>query len=80
MPEAERQKAVQGVQKVLFVCKATGCCAGQYRIYYIVSTEFVKLAQSSFLFFLISPILVLFLPCAFKGEEAALDQRHLKIS
>lgn len=50
-PEAEHQKAVQGVQKVLFVCKATGCCAGQYCIYYIVSSEFIKLAQASFFAF-----------------------------
>lgn len=50
-PEAEHQKAVQGVQKVLFVRKATGCCAGQYCIYYIVGTEFIKLAQASFFAF-----------------------------
>lgn len=50
-PEVEHQKAVQGVQNILFVCRATGCCAGQCHIYYVVSTEFVELAQTSFFCF-----------------------------
>lgn len=71
--EAVRQMAVLGVQKVLFICKAAGCCTGQYLIYYVLSTEFVKHAQCTVLLFLIFSVWVLLLPHDFEREEAAAD-------
>lgn len=68
-----RQTAVLGVQKVLFICKAPGCCTAQYLIYYVLSTEFAKHAQCSVLLFLIFSVWVLLLPHGFEREEAAAD-------
>lgn len=69
-PEAEHQKAVQGVQKVLFVHKALlDAVLGSIVLLALNSSSLHRLV---FLLFLISPIWILFLPYAFKGERQSL--------
>lgn len=72
-PEAEHQKAVQGVQKVLFVHKALlDAVLGSIVFIILLALNSSSLHRLVFLLFLISPIWILFLPYAFKGERQSL--------